>query len=618
MIFDLHAKLTTTRNGMWSHETRHARLMQCAQTLQVGAMFNCFLEGSMRPRKLALSDDLLMIALINTRTNKVTNAYEVLAISVSAGAHEDAKEVIGNSQLCFTMACADQIFTMQALNADLFEYWMGGIHLAQEMVMHKERMSEFEAAIAESSAKLHEAIQSQINYAFPKIFPESVEPASALTLIDEDGANGQSGDEKQLNTSDDEAALKSSGNTNGEANGDANAGTPAVEIAPPAALKMGRSLPRQPGYMSPSYDGALSPVRSPIRTLSPVHSNPSSPRPTPATSSLTDDSSPVASPSDSSLAKRASNSRVTEESTGTIGENGVSTAQSPIFEVDEHLRSPQTSHISSAASTTSPSTSSSETSHMGSNRVASKPIASKKLDFGLHGLAGTPSSASSYSPPTSDLATTRPQRIEGIPQSLDARTIVSGIANANLSSSHLSSTFDSLPSTPQTSEKIDDNVDVSTPGSSTFIEVAGHLDTPEKTSLSSDAPETSTTDLATQPSATVEPITENPAPTTETSAEEKKSNEVEAPADETSIAPESSTAELSTSQTAATAESLVEKSEQTPETFTKEEKESQEVDAPAEETSNAPVAESEPATVPSEPESKASEPSSEEAPKQDE
>lgn len=543
MIFDLHAKLTTTRNGMWSHETRHARLMQCAQTLQVGAMFNCFLEGSMRPRKLALSDDLLMIALINTRTNKVTNAYEVLAISVSAGAHDDAKEVIGNSQLCFTMACADQIFTMQALNPDLYQYWMDGIHLAQEMVMHKERMSEFEAAIAESSAKLHEAIQSQINYAFPKIFPESVEPASALTLIDETdgGANGEPGDDKQRDTSDDEA-LKSSGNTNGEANGDAGAGTPAVEIAPPAALKMGRSLPRQPGYMSPSYDGALSPVRSPIRTLSPVHSNPSSPRVTPATSTLNDDSSPIASPSESSLAKRASDARVTEESRGTIGDNGVSTAQSPIFEVDEHLRSPQNSHVSSAASTTSPSTSSSEPSHMGSTHAASKPIASKKLDFGVHALAGTPSSASSYSPPTSDLATTRPQRIEGVPQSLDARTIVSGIANANLSSSHLSSTFDSLPSTPQTSEKIEDSgiIDSSTPGSSTFIEAAGHLDTPEKpsTSTTSDAPETSNPEPSTEEVAAKSTEEEKPIASAESVEEMKEeSQEVEESTDETLVAP---------------------------------------------------------------------------------
>lgn len=489
VIFDLHAKLTTTRNGLDAHQARHARLMQCAQTLQVGAMFNCFLEGSMRPRKLALSDDLLMIALINTRTNKVTNAYEVLAISVSAGAHDDAKEAIGNSQLCFTMACSDQIFTLQALNGDSYQYWMDGIHLAQEMVMHKERVAEFEAAVAETSAKLHEAIQSQIHYAFPKVFPESAEPQSALTLIEESEANGDSHDHSNLNTSDDES-LSKSGNQ-GDANGDGGA-TAAVEIAPPAALKMGRSLPRQPGYMSPSYDPTLSPIRSPrspTRTLSPVTSHPSSP--TPATSTLNDDSSPIASPSESSLSKRASTSarntmsaRATEESRPTTETDGI---QSPIFESDEHLRgavSPanQLSHLDVNGPVQPPNSLASESGEHISQYVSSKPIASsRKLDFGIHALAGTPSSVSSYSPPISNLATTTPKRIEAMPQSLDARAIVSGIANTNLSSSHLSSTFDSLPSTPQNSEKIDDSIiDISTPNSSPFIGTPGTLDTPEK------------------------------------------------------------------------------------------------------------------------------------------
>lgn len=527
VIFDLHAKLTTTRNGLEAHQARHARLMQCAQTLQVGVMFNVFLEGSMRSRKLALSDDLLMIALINTRTNKVTNAYEVLAISVSAGAHDDAKESIGNSQLCFTMACSDQIFTLQALNPDLYQYWMDGIHLAQEMVMHKERLSEFEAAIDETKAKLHEAIQSQIHYAFPKVFPESSEPQSALTLIeDSEDPNGEASNDKPANSSDDES-LSKSGNTSADANTDGNL-TAAVEIAPPAALKMGRSLPRQPGYMSPSYDGALSPVRSPVRTLSPI----ASPRGvSPATSTLQDDSSPVGSPSESTLSKRSSLARITEETRNTGAENGLSTAQSPIFEADEHLRSPQDSHIDIA----SPSSSANDSSPILSTHAASKPIASKKLDFGVHALAGTPSSMSSYSPPISDLATTTPKRIETMPQSLDARAIVSGIANANLSSSHLSSTFDSLPSTPQTSEKIEDH---STPESSVFITGgSGLLDTPEKLTAPEE-PETTQVDEKASEEATHQE-------TAVTEEKEEKEDEETTKSSEDSIAPTSSETETS-------------------------------------------------------------------------
>lgn len=543
VIFDLHAKLTTTRNGLEAHQARYARLMQCAQTLQVGAMFNCFLDGSMRPRKLALSDDLLMIALINTKTNKVTNAYEVLAISVSAGAHDDAKEAIGNSQLCFTMACSDHIFTLQALNPDLYQYWMDGIHLAQEMVMHKERVAEFERQIAETGAKLHEAIQSQINYAFPKVFPESVEPSSALTLIEENDAdsiydeNGRRKDGMDSDSDDERAGsgLKKSASALAAANNNANGANGSnknasaeggadgnssnlviastMESAPPAALKMGRSVPRQPGYMSPTYiEGARSPVRSPVNSLSPVASQPSSPRPvSPALSPLTDEPTPPSSPehipanSQSRLSKtlneglqsadkaensaasisEATRSPATDVTPSSASSHPQNIAQSPMFEV-EHLgtsvsrntgdmtnanneddgisnnmndsvsqrsSAAQLDSVTDASASSTPTNDSPATNGGISTHAASKPIASRKLDFGAH---VTPSSSlNSYSPPISDLATTTPKRIEAIPASLDARAIVSGIAATNLSSSQMSSTFDSLPSTPQTSEKME-------------------------------------------------------------------------------------------------------------------------------------------------------------------
>lgn len=228
-------------------------------------MFNVFLDGSLRPRKLALSDDLLMVALINTRSNKVTNAYEVTQISVTPGAHDDAREAVMGSNLCLTMACADQVFTLQALNQDLYQYWLEGIHLAQEMVMHKQTVSAFEEDIAETNNSLHTAILSQINFAFPKVFP-ATEESTSLTLVTEN-ANEESTHMAESSDSEEEAAKnRLSRSIPGE-----QAADMPIEAAPPAALRLGRSVPRGSGYMSPSLlEGSLASSAASFAPLSPV------------------------------------------------------------------------------------------------------------------------------------------------------------------------------------------------------------------------------------------------------------------------------------------------------------------------------------------------------------
>jgi hypothetical protein len=324
-------------------------------------MFNVFIDGSMRPRKLALSDDLLMIALINTRTNKVTNAYEVTQIAINPGMHEDAVEAVGGggSQLCFMMACHDHVFTLQALNLDLYQYWIEGIHLSQEMVMHSQTVAAFEQDIQETSAKLHAAIQSQINFALPKVFPEP-EASSALTLVEETEDQRMTGE-----TTDSEA------DSGARQSKDGDVSEPIIETAPPAALKMGRSVPRTPGYMSPSYAGGpASPIASPI-ALSPVPVSP--------VSSVLSDDSPTAS-----------------------------------FQRD--------------------------TSSLTDNPFPRDPALATSIESDQLG-----------------------------PKSIDVHAIVSGIATAKLSASSMSTTFDSLPSTPEASDKINHSNSVAGgPGSSSI------------------------------------------------------------------------------------------------------------------------------------------------------
>lgn len=90
-IFDLHNRLMNFKSELKYHNLKYQKLINSASVLQVGAMFQIYTERGFEPKKLALSDDLLMIAIINKKLNKVDNAYDIDQIAVNPGVDEFLK-----------------------------------------------------------------------------------------------------------------------------------------------------------------------------------------------------------------------------------------------------------------------------------------------------------------------------------------------------------------------------------------------------------------------------------------------------------------------------------------------------------------------------------------------